>query len=150
MPAPLPARTTGEERQDGRSPSGAGVSAPLVAGAVLVLAGAGAVALLLSGRTVDGGQADDIRRVLDTVTALCGVAVYVLCRATWRQIGDRAAVWAGAGSLFVAVAAATRPDLVGAVLGRHGPADTVLVAVSTAATAVVPAPTNGSSTTSST
>ena len=114
------------------------MSRPLVAGATLVLAGAVAVTLLSAVNGVDPEQAGDIRRVLSTATALCGVAVFALCRATWRQIGDRAALWAGTAALVVAVAAAGRPDLAGALLGDRGPDDDLLTALSTAATAVAP------------
>lgn len=140
MPAPPVPRAAGEERHGARRPApvDARVSRPLVAGATLVLAGAVLVTVFAAGHRVDTARADDTRRVLDTATALCGIAVFALCRATWRQIGDRAALWAGTAALVVAVAAAARPHLVGALLGDRGPDDDLLTSVSTAATAVAP------------
>lgn len=109
-----------------------------MAGGTFVLVTAAAVTVFATSNQVHPDQVDEIRRVLDTATALSGVAVFALCRATWRQIGDRAALWAGAAGLAVALAAATRPELVEALLGSHAPADAALRATSTAAMVVTP------------
>lgn len=105
---------------------------------MFVLVVAAAVTVFATSNEVHPDQTDDIRRILDTATALSGVAVFALCRATWRQIGDRAALWAGAAGLAVALAAATRPELVEALLGGHAPDGAVLRAASTAAMVMTP------------
>lgn len=108
----------------------------LLGASLIVVAGIGVV--VAGGSRVEPGQAGDIRRVLDTTTALAAVAVAILCRATWRQIGDRAALWAGAAALMVGVASGTRPELVGALLGWGPTSHRMLTAVSEAATALAP------------
>ncbi len=107
-------------------------------GATLIVGVSAVVAAFATGTQVDEAHAGEIRRVFDGGTALCGLAVFALCRATWRQIGDRAALFAGAASLSVGVAAVARPELLGVLLGTASPDPRSLVAVSEAATALVP------------
>jgi signal transduction histidine kinase len=96
------------------------------------------VAVVARGSEVAAGQFDDIRRVSATVTALCAFAVFALSRATWRQIGDHTALWAGTAALAVGIAAASRPQLIASLLGGLAPEDRWLIAAAAAALTVVP------------
>jgi len=118
--------------------SDAHLSRRFLVGATLILGVTAMVAALATGTQVDDAHAAEIRRVFDGGTALCGLAVFALCRATWRQIGDRAALFAGAASLLAGVAAAARPELLGVLLGTASPDHRSLVAVAEAATALAP------------
>ncbi|HTJ77029.1 MAG TPA: HAMP domain-containing sensor histidine kinase [Acidimicrobiales bacterium] len=105
-------------------------------GAALVIA-AGAVVAGFAGRgEVEPGRAAHMGTALDTISALCGAGVFVLTRATWRQIGDRAALWVGAGALLFAVAAGSRVGSV--VLIGSSPSNRWLVAGGAAGTALTP------------
>ena len=77
-------------------------------GAAVVIGAAAAVSGVAGRTRLDEGRAEDMARVLDATAALCALSVFALCRATWRQIGDRAAVWAGAAALSFGLAAASR------------------------------------------
>ena len=138
MSQPAPSTRAAVPDEGRRGSSEADLSRPFLLGAVVVVAAAALAGVLAVGTGVSSGQADDVRRVLGTTTALSGFAVFALCRATWRQIGDRAGLWAGAAALLVGVAAAARPELAGALLGDHSPGAHALGAVSTAAMAVAP------------
>lgn len=120
------------------SSADADLSRLFLVGAGVILVTAVVVAVLASRTRLAPAQAVEIRRVLDTITILCGVGVFVLCRATWRQIGHQTALWAGASALMVSIAAGARPELVGAVLGDGGPDDLWLAGVSAAAIGLVP------------
>jgi signal transduction histidine kinase len=116
----------------------ADLSRLFLVGAGLTLVTAAAVAVFATRTHLAPAQAIDIRRVLDTTTILCGIGVFVLCQATWRQVGDQTALWAGSSALLVSIAVAARPELVGALLGAATPDAATLGAVSAAATALVP------------
>lgn len=104
-------------------------------GAVVVI-GVTAVVSALAGRVVvDDARARDIRLILAAVSAVCGLAVYTLSRATWRQIGDRAALWAGAGALAFGVGAVSR---VATVFGDGAPGHEWLPHVAAAGAALTP------------
>ena len=113
-------------------------SRPFVVGATVILLATASVALLARRAEIDAGQVVGIRTVAGTGTVLSAFGVFVLSRATWRQIGDRAALWAGCGALVVGVAAASRPELAGAVLGDWSPDPRWLTAVASAGLAVAP------------
>jgi signal transduction histidine kinase len=117
---------------------GTELSRPFVVGATVVLLATASVALLARSAEIDAGQVIGIRTVAGTAAVLSAFGVFALSRATWRQIGDPAALWAGCGALVIGVAAACRPELVGAVLGRHSPDDRWLAAVAAAGLAVAP------------
>ena len=114
------------------------LSRPFLAGATLILAATAVVTMFARTSTVDPSHAEDIRTVAGTSTALCAFAVFALSRATWRQIGDRAALWAGCGALVIGVAAASRPELLGALFGDRAPDDRWLAAVAAAGLTVAP------------
>jgi signal transduction histidine kinase len=118
--------------------TGTDLSRPFVVGATIILLATAAVALLARRAEIDAGQVVTIRTVAGTGTVLSAFGVFILSRATWRQIGDRAALWAGCGALVVGVAAASRPELAGAVLGEWSPDDRWLTAVSAAGLTVAP------------
>src|SRR4051794_6076261 len=105
-------------------------------GAALVIAAAAVVAGFAGRGEVAPGRAEHIGTALDTISALCGAAVFVLTRATWRQIGDRAALWVGAGALLFAVAAGSRVSNV--VLIGSSPSNRWLAAGAAAAAALTP------------
>jgi signal transduction histidine kinase len=107
-------------------------------GATLILGATVLVVMFARTSAVDPGHAENIRTVAGTSTALAAFAVFVLSRATWRQIGDRAALWAGCGALVIGVAAACRPELLGAMLGDRGPDDRWLAAVAASGLAIAP------------
>lgn len=109
---------------------------PFLVGATVVLVVAAIVSVVAAGAVVDEARAEEIRRVLGTTTVLGALGVFGLSRATWRQLGDQAAVWAGCGALMLGVAAASRPELLGILLGDHVPDDPWLAAVAVAAPAV--------------
>ena len=109
-----------------------------LAGTGVVLVAASLVFGLAGQFDVDDAHARDIRAVLAAVSALCGLAVFALCRATWRQLGDRAALWAGTAALAFAIGAASRPELVDAVLGDRAPAEDWLAALAAAGAAMTP------------
>ena len=114
------------------------LSRRFLAGAGFVIVAA-ALVFGLSGQVdVQDGRAADIRAVLAVASALCGLAVFALCRAIWRQIGDPAALWAGAAALAFAAGAATRPELVAAVLGPRPDGREWFDAVSAAGAALTP------------
>lgn len=119
-------------------PDGGDASRPLVVGASVVLVGAALAALLARSPEIDPAQAAGIRTAAATITALSAIGVFVLSRATWRQVGDRAALWAGCGALVIGVAAACRPELAGVVLGDRGPDDGWLASVGPAGLVVAP------------
>jgi len=100
-----------------------------------VVAG-GLIASIAQYSRLDAGRAHDIRVLAGTCTVICALAVFVLTRAMWRQLGDQAAVWAGCGTFVVGVAAACRPELLGAVLGDRRPGERWLGIVATSAMAV--------------
>lgn len=118
--------------------TGPDLSRAFVLGATTILAGTAIITLFARSSTLDPGQTEGIQTVAATGTALGAFAVFVLSRATWRQLGDRAALWAGCGALAVGLAAAFRPVLVEAVLGDRGPDDSWLVAGRAAGLAVAP------------
>jgi len=118
--------------------TGAEFSRPFVLGATVILLATASVALLARRAEIDAGQVVGIRTVAGTATVVGAFGVFVLSRATWRQIGDRAALWAGCGTLVVGVAAASRPELAGAVLGEWSPAPRSLTAVAAAGLALAP------------
>ena len=117
---------------------GGDASRPLVVGASVVLVAAALAAMLARTAELDPGQAAGLRTVAATTTALSAVGVFVLSRATWRQVGDRAALWAGCGALVIGIAAACRPELTGPLLGGGGPDDEWLSSIGAAALAVAP------------
>lgn len=114
------------------------LSRPFVVGATVILLATASVSLLARRAEIDAGQVVGIRTVAGTATVLSAFGVFVLSRATWRQIGDRAALWAGCGALVVGVAGASRPELIGAVLGDWSPDERWLTAVAAAGLAVTP------------
>lgn len=118
--------------------TGTDLSRPFVVGAIIILLATASVALLARRAEIDAGQVVTIRTVAGTGTVLGAFGVFVLSRATWRQIGDRAALWAGCGALLIGVAAASRPELIGALLGEWSPDEQWLTAVSAAGLAVAP------------
>lgn len=105
-------------------------------GATVILVVAAIVSVVAAATVVDEGRTADIRRVLGTATALGALGVFGLSRSTWRQLGDHAAMWAGCGALMIGVAAASRPELLGVLLGDRAPDDRWLGAVAVAALAV--------------
>lgn len=107
-------------------------------GAGLTLVVVAGVAAFAPSSQLAPARVSQIGLVLDTATVLGGVAVFALCLVTWRQIADSAAVWAGAATLMVGVAAASRPELAGALLGGWAPGSRSLAAVADAALAVAP------------
>lgn len=104
-------------------------------GAAVVIGAAAAVSGVAGRAGLDDARAEDIGRVLDATSALCGFGVFALCRAAWRQIGDRAAVWAGGAAFSFGVAAASR---VATVLVDSTGAQEWLEAVSAAGATVTP------------
>ena len=137
MPAiPSPSAAFRADAPDG-SP-GTDLSRPFLLGATLVLSATVLVVMFARSSAVGPRHAEDIRTVAGTATALAAFAVFVLSRATWRQIGDRAALWAGCGALVIGVAAACRPELLGAMLGDRGPDDRWLAAVAASGFAIAP------------
>ena len=104
-------------------------------GAVIVIGAAAVVAVLAGEAEVDEARAEDVRLALAAASAVCGFAVFTLCRATWRQIGDRAALWAGGAALAFGVGAASR---VGALFGRQAPGEGWLADVAAAGAATTP------------
>lgn len=117
-----------------RPAPGSGASRSYLAGATLLLAAVALVAgLATAGTQFDPAQADQLRRVLETTTALAAVAVFALCRAMWRQGGEAVALWVGMATLLMGVAAATRPELLTPLLAGRGPRPPALEAVSQAA-----------------
>ncbi|HET7722401.1 MAG TPA: HAMP domain-containing sensor histidine kinase [Acidimicrobiales bacterium] len=118
--------------------TGTDMSRPFVMGATVILLAAAAVAVLARRAEIDADQVVTIRTVAGTGTVLSASGVFVLSRATWRQIGDRAALWAGCGALVIGVAAASRSELAGALLGEWRPDERWLTAVSAAGLTVAP------------
>ena len=118
--------------------TGTDLSRPFVLGATVILLATASVAVLARSAEIDAGQVATIRTVAGTGTVLGALGVFALSRATWRQIGDQAALWAGCGALVVGVAAASRTELIGAVLGRWSPDGRWLAAVAAAGLAVAP------------
>lgn len=118
--------------------TGADVSRPFVIGATVILLATASVAVLARRAEIDAGQVVAIRTVAGTGTVLSAFGVFILSRATWRQIGDRAALWAGCGALMIGVAAAARSEVLGALLGEWSPDERWLTAGSAAALAVAP------------
>ncbi|MDP1806481.1 MAG: hypothetical protein Q8K72_15000, partial [Acidimicrobiales bacterium] len=125
-------------RSSAAESTGTDLSRPFVVGAIIILLATASVALLARRAEIDAGQVVTIRTVAGTGTVLGAFGVFVLSRATWRQIGDRAALWAGCGALLIGVAAASRPELIGALLGEWSPDEQWLTAVSAAGLAVAP------------
>jgi signal transduction histidine kinase len=119
-------------------PDGVDASRPLVVGASGVLVGAALAVMLARSPEIDHAQAAGIRTAAATITALGATGVFVLSRAIWRQVGDRAALWAGCGALVIGMAAACRPELAGVVLGAAGPDDEWLTSVGAAGLVVAP------------
>ena len=118
--------------------TGTELSRPFVVGATVILLTTASVAVLARRAEIDAGQVVTIRTVAGTATVLSAFGVFALSRATWRQIGDRAALWAGCGALVIGLAAASRSELVGALLGEWSPDDRWLAAVAAAGLAVAP------------
>jgi signal transduction histidine kinase len=118
--------------------TGTDLSRPFVVGATVILLATASVAVLARRAEIDAGQVVTIRTVAGTGTVLGALGVFALSRATWRQIGDRAALWAGCGALVVGVAAASRTELIGALLGEWSPDGRWLAAVAAAGLAVAP------------
>lgn len=133
-PRPLPAVV----RARAADAAGTELGRPFVIGATVILAATASVALLARRAHIDADQVVSIRTVAGAATVLGALGVFALSRATWRQIGDGAALWAGCGALVVGVAAASRPELAGAVLGAWSPDDRWLTAVAAAGLAVAP------------
>lgn len=106
----------------------------LVGGVILLSVGA-VVATLARRAVVDDGRTDDVRLVLAATSVLCGFAVFALSRATWRQLGDRAALWAGAGALAFGLGALGR---VAEVFGEGAPGHDWLPEVAAAGAAMTP------------
>ena len=125
-------------RASGAESTGTDLSRPFVVGATIILLTMAAVAVLARRAEIDAGQVATIRTVAGTATVLSAFGVFVLSRATWRQIGDRAALWAGCGALVIGVAAASRAELIGALLGDWSPDGRWLTAVAAAGLAVAP------------
>ena len=117
---------------------GTELSRPFIVGATIILLATASVAVLARRAEIDAAQVISIRTVAGTGTVLSAFGVFVLSRASWRQIGDRAALWAGCGALVVGVAAASRPELAGAVLGDWRPDERWLNAVAGAGLTVAP------------
>jgi signal transduction histidine kinase len=105
MPAPPPGATY---RSEARASPESDLGRRFLFGAAVVIAAAAVVAGIAGRGQVDPGRAEHIATVLDATSGLCAAGVFVLTRATWRQIGDRAAPWVGAGALLFAFAAASR------------------------------------------
>ena len=96
----------------------------------------GAAALPAAAAAVDRMslvRARDLQILLATISALSAVAVFALCRARWRLVDDRAALWAGSASLLVGVAAAAHHGVLGALLPGTGAGDPNLIALSRSA-----------------
>jgi signal transduction histidine kinase len=110
------------------APSGrSDLSRTFLVGASLVLAAAAALPVLAAGaERLSASRARDVQNVMETTSTLSAVAVFALCRARWRLVDERAALWAGAASLLVGVAVAARRSALGA-------GDPVLTAVGQAA-----------------
>jgi hypothetical protein len=110
------------------APSGrSDLSRTFLVGASLVLAAAAALPVLAAGaERLSASRARDVQNVMETTSTLSAVAVFALCRARWRLVDERAALWAGAASLLVGVAVAARH-------GALGAGDPVLTAVGQAA-----------------
>lgn len=104
-------------------------------GGVIVLGVGAVVATLARQAVVDAGRTDDLRLVLAATSSLCGLAVFALSRATWRQLGDRAALWAGAGALAFGVGAFGR---VAEVFGDQAPLHGWLPELAAAGAAMTP------------
>ena len=111
------------------------LSRRFLVGAVVVLGAAAIVAALAAQAVVDDERADDIRLLLAATSALCGFAVFALSQATWRQLGDRAALWAGAGALAFGLGALSR---VVDVFGDGAPLHDWLPEVAAAGAAMTP------------
>lgn len=138
MSLPASAPTSVPLKADRPSPS-ADPPRPVLLGAGVVLVGAAMITAFAANFRLDVGRAGALRMVLGTGTALCAFAVFALSRATWRQTGTPAALWAGCGVLVVGIAAASEPDLVRAVFGDRGPAgDRWAAAVAAAGLIVAP------------
>lgn len=125
-------------RASGAESTGTDPSRPFVVGATVILLAMASVAVLARKAEIDAGQVAAIRTVAGTSTVLSACGVFVLSRATWRQIGDRPALWAGCGALVIGVAAASRAELAGAVLGDWSPDERWLTALGAAGLAVAP------------
>ena len=125
-------------RASAAASTGTELSRPFVVGATLVLLTTASVVVLARSAEIDPGQVVTIRTVAGTGTVLSAFGVFVLSRATWRQIGDRAALWAGCGALVIGVAAASRSELIGALLGEWSPDERWLTAAAAAGLAVAP------------
>ena len=125
-------------RASAAEPTETDLRRPFVVGATLILLATASVAVLARRAEIDAGQVAAIRTVAGTATVLSAFGVFALSRATWRQIGDRAALWAGCGALVIGVAAASRPELIGALLGEWSPDERWLTAVSAAGLTVAP------------
>jgi len=102
-----------------------GATSIVIAATVVAAAGAGG-ARLAPDHTLQ------LRRSLAVATAIGGVGVFALCLARWRQVGERAALWAGTATLVLGLAVAARPELATALSGGHGPDVRFLTALSDA------------------
>ena len=90
-------------------------------GAFVVLVGAAALpGIAVAVDRLSNGRARDLQNLLDTTSALAAVAVFALCRARWRLVDERAALWAGCASLLVGLAAAARHGVLATVPGTAG------------------------------
>ena len=127
-PTSSPRPPTGLPEQPGRSD----LSRTFLVGASFVLAGAAALpAIAAAVDRFSVSRAGDIEDFLETAAVLSAVAVFALCRARWTLVDERAALWAGAASLFVGVAAAAGHGVLGAFFPGVG--DETLVAIAQAA-----------------
>ena len=110
------------------------LSRTFLVGASFVLVAAAALPGVAA--AVDGmsaARARDLHDVLDTTSALAAIAVFALCRARWRLVDERAALWAGSASLLVGLAAAARHGVLGAFLPGAEAGDPLLLALGRAA-----------------
>lgn len=129
-----PRPSVGPRRQDHQPAPGADLSRTFLVGATLLLAAvAGVVLVAGSSARFDPNHGLQLQRALWTVSAVSGLAVLFLCRARWAEVGEGAALWAGAATFAVGVASLARPELTGAILGGHGPGDRLLTALSNSA-----------------
>lgn len=136
MPSPATPPPSAAHREPPAPSSESELSRRFLVSAVLVLGAAAVVAALSRRAVVDEARAEDIRLVLAAISALCGFAVFALSRATWRQLGDRAALWAGAAALAFGFGAFGR---VANVLGDAAPGHAWLPALAAAGAAMTPA-----------
>lgn len=93
----------------------------LIGAGTIVIAASLLAATAAGGASLSPGHLLDLRQALGVACALCGVAVFCLCRARWQQVGEGAAVWAGGATLVLGLAVGARPEVAGALLGGRGP-----------------------------